>query len=92
MFTYFYCLQVSELSDIPEGMMGFSIPAATYAAVHYEGPHPMGPDPYETLAKYRSENGIEAQSNAMVLERYRFEHQNLPEGRIKFDVYGAIKV
>lgn len=31
--TYFACLEVEELSDIPEGMIGFELPHMTYAKI-----------------------------------------------------------
>ncbi|MGG3885652.1 GyrI-like domain-containing protein [Brevibacillus panacihumi] len=31
--TYFACLEVDNLTSVPEGMMGFSIPATRYAQV-----------------------------------------------------------
>ncbi|RXZ77449.1 AraC family transcriptional regulator [Paenibacillaceae bacterium] len=33
MATYFACFEVSELNDIPEGMMGFIIPAHDYVKI-----------------------------------------------------------
>ncbi|MBP1991918.1 GyrI-like domain-containing protein [Paenibacillus eucommiae] len=90
MFTYFYCLRVSELADIPEGMNGFTIPGTKYAAVSYEGPHPMGPDPYELLAQYRQANQIKQKDNGMVIEKYRFDQECLPNEYIALEVYGPI--
>jgi predicted transcriptional regulator YdeE len=91
MFTYFYCLQVNELSDIPDGMMGFTIPTATYAVVYYDGPHPMNPDPYGTLAAYRRENGLVHAEKKMNLEKYRFDRECIPQEKVTVEVYGPIK-
>lgn len=91
MFTYFYCLQVSELEDVPEGMMGFTIPASTYAAVRYEGPHPWNPDPYGMLADYRKNNGVAIKERGMVLEKFRFDKECIPNEYIAIEVYGPIK-
>ncbi|MGM0882331.1 MAG: GyrI-like domain-containing protein [Bacillota bacterium] len=90
MFTYFYCLEVSELSDIPEGMMGFTIPESTYAAVYYEGPHPWDPDPYALLAQFREANQIAVKENGMVLEKYRFDNDCKPEEHIALGVLGPV--
>jgi predicted transcriptional regulator YdeE len=91
MFTYFYCLQVSELSDIPDGMMGFTIPETLYAAVKYEGPHPMDPDPYGLLASYRQENGIVHKEESMIIEKYEFAKDCLPGEEIAVEIFGPIK-
>ncbi|HET7579266.1 MAG TPA: effector binding domain-containing protein [Bacillales bacterium] len=32
--TYFACLEVSEISDVPEGMIGFQLPSLTYAKIN----------------------------------------------------------
>lgn len=90
MFTYFYCLEVTELTDIPEGMMSFTIPEAAYAHVHYEGPHPMDPDPYGSLAEYRKSNDLAHKESGMVLEKYSFDNDCLPD-HISVDVYGPIQ-
>ncbi|WP_409342717.1 GyrI-like domain-containing protein [Paenibacillus sp. MBLB4367] len=92
MFTYFYCLEVSELADIPEGMMGFTIPAASYATVRYEGPLPWSqPDPYGLLAEYRRDKGIESYENGMVLEKYRFDNDCAPNEYTAIEVFGPVK-
>ncbi|QGQ99000.1 AraC family transcriptional regulator [Paenibacillus psychroresistens] len=91
MFTYFYCLQVSEWAEIPHGMMSFTIPEAEYAAVHYSGPHPMDPDPYDYLAIFRQKNNIELKEKGMVLEKYRFDQNCEPGVKIALDVFGPIK-
>jgi effector-binding domain-containing protein len=92
MFTYFFCHQVSELMDIPEGMMGFTIPESTYATVYYDGPHPWNPDPYDLLALFRQANNFTTKENGMVLEKYRFEKDCTPMERITLDVFGPIQI
>lgn len=92
MFTYFYCLQVSELTDIPEGMMGFTIPESSYASIHYEGyPHTMNPDTYELLHTFRQANHIQKKENGMVLEKFRFDDDCKPGEWVSIDVLGPIK-
>jgi len=90
MFTYFYCLQVSSLEHVPEGMMGFSIPARRYLRTEYEGPHPMGFDPYEALKIYREKHGINPNKEAMILEKYRFADDGR-QGKIALTVFGPVE-
>jgi effector-binding domain-containing protein len=91
-FTYFFCLQVSKLTDIPEGMIGFTIPETTYATVYYNGTHPWNPDPYDLLALFRQANNFTTKENGMVLEKYRFEKDCTPMERITLDVFGPIQL
>ncbi|UVI28027.1 GyrI-like domain-containing protein [Paenibacillus spongiae] len=89
MFTYFYCLEVSELADIPEGMLGFTIPKGTYTKVRYEGPHPADPDPYAVLAAYRQEHHMSAKADGMVLEKYPFDKDSILQW-LSTEVYGPV--
>lgn len=36
LFTYFFCMEVSSLEDIPEGMIGFTAPPHSYATTRTE--------------------------------------------------------
>lgn len=90
MFTYFYCLQVSSLDHIPEGMMGFSIPAHPYLLVEYDGVYPFEPDPYATIQQYREEHGMKVNKEAMILEKYKFAVDGV-EGKIAIAVYAPIE-
>ncbi|MGZ9583743.1 GyrI-like domain-containing protein [Paenibacillus marinisediminis] len=78
LFTYLFCMEVSDLVDIPEGMIGFVVPAHTYAKIRSEN------DPYEVLHTYLKNNGLENNSRAIALEVYQFED---PEWPRKVDVY-----
>lgn len=46
LFTYMICMEVEELTNVPEGMLGFTIPAHRYVQVKSKG------DPYEILHTY----------------------------------------
>lgn len=90
MFTYFYCLQVSSLEHIPEGMMGFSIPAHNYLFVEYDGVYPFDPDPYEAIHQYRDENDIKVNKEAMILEKFTFADEG-QDGRVVVEIYGPVE-
>ncbi|MEI7027025.1 GyrI-like domain-containing protein [Paenibacillus sp. y28] len=89
-FTYFFCMEVADLLEIPEGMIGFTIPAHTYAKLHYDGPRPMNPDPYAVIGEYQREQGLAALKRALPLEAYSFAEWQ-QEGRIVFDVYVPLR-
>ncbi|NIK77804.1 putative transcriptional regulator YdeE [Paenibacillus castaneae] len=90
MFTYLYCLQVSSLEFIPEGMIGLTIPAHQYVLVSYDGVRPFEPDPYEVIHRYSDEHGLKKNEPAMILEKYLFENDDR-EGKIVIDVYAPIQ-
>jgi predicted transcriptional regulator YdeE len=85
MFTYFYCLQVSSLEQIPEGMMGFSIPAHKYINTEYDGDYPFDPDPYQVLQQYRGKHDIKVVKEAMILEKFMFVNEGR-EGKLNVTV------
>lgn len=82
LFTYFYCMEVSALEDIPEGMIGFTIPARNYVTTRANA------DPYEVLHAYIKDNGIDHHPRALALEVYQFAD---PEWPGKVDVFVPIK-
>lgn len=73
-------------------MMGFTIPESHYATVKYEGPHPWEPSPYGLLDSYRKEIGIESKVEGMIIEKYEFAKDCLPDGEISIEIYGPIKI
>jgi predicted transcriptional regulator YdeE len=82
LFTYFFCMEVSELEEIPEGMIGFTIPARNYVTTRSDA------DPYEVLHTYIKDNGIDHNPKALALEIYQFADPNWPG---KVDVFVPIK-
>lgn len=66
-FTYIYCMEVSELKTIPDGMIGFTVPSSPYAKVRSKDT-----DPYELIHTYLRENGLESNLNLFALEVFRF--------------------
>jgi len=90
MFTYFFCMQVSSLEHIPDGMMGFAVPANSYLRAQYDGEYPFNPDPYEELQRYREVHGLKHHKSAMVIEKYAFADGGL-DRRLIVDVYGPIE-
>ncbi|MWC29726.1 effector binding domain-containing protein [Paenibacillus sp. MMS18-CY102] len=91
MFTYVYSVQVASLDNVPEGMIGFTQPAARYATTHYEGPLPWEPDPYERLQAYRQREKLELAKGLMVLEKFEFDREDDPDGLLYIDVFGPIQ-
>ncbi|MNJ73288.1 hypothetical protein D3C77_700650 [compost metagenome] len=75
-------MEVSELTGIPEGMLGFTIPAHTYGKGRSED------DPYAVIHDYLQKNGMTNNKRAAALEIYNFENQKWPD---QVDVYIPIE-
>ncbi|KRF20224.1 GyrI-like domain-containing protein [Paenibacillus sp. Soil787] len=73
LFTYLICMEVEDLSDVPEGMIGFMIPPHRYAKVKSKD------DPYQVIHDYLDANGQQNDRRALSLEIYRFENPVWPD-------------
>lgn len=78
MFTYCFCMEVSEFGDIPEDMISFTIPKHQYGMTKCSG------DPYEDIHNFLNEAGISNNPKALALEVYTFENPKFPD---EVDVY-----
>ena len=66
-FTYIYCMEVSALGAIPDGMIGFTVPGSRYATVRSKEE-----DPYGIIHAFLSDNGMESNPNLFSQEIFRF--------------------
>lgn len=67
LFTYIYCVEVTEIKDIPNGMIGFHVPSQRYVKVRS-----ADQDPYALSKEYLKENGLENNTRSLALEVFRF--------------------
>ena len=73
LFTYLICMEVEDLSHVPEGMIGFTIPPHRYARVKSKG------DPYQDIHHYLDSIGQNSNRRALALEIYHFENPTWPD-------------
>ncbi|MFD0711381.1 GyrI-like domain-containing protein [Paenibacillus sp. GCM10027626] len=73
LFTYLICMEVANLSDVPEGMIGFTLPPHRYAKVKSKG------DPYQDIHDYLEVNNKQSNKRALALEIYHFENPAWPD-------------
>lgn len=78
LFTYMICMEVEELTNVPEGMLGFTIPGHQYVHVKSKG------DPYEVLHSYVRDNDLQSNDHALAIEIYQFANPTWPD---EVDVY-----
>lgn len=83
LFSYLYCLEVSEIGDIPSGMIGFSIPSSRYVKVR--SPEI---DPYGIANQFIQDNGLEHDKNTLALEIFKF---GVEENFNQADIFLPIK-
>lgn len=73
LFTYLICMEVANLIDVPEGMLGFTLPPKRYAKVKSKG------DPYQDIHDYLKANNKQNNNRALALEVYHFENPVWPD-------------
>ncbi|GAE06779.1 hypothetical protein JCM10914_2955 [Paenibacillus sp. JCM 10914] len=78
LFTYIYCMEVAEIKDIPNGMIGFQVPSQQYVKVRS-----TDHDPYAFSKEYLKENGLENNTRSLALEVFKFgEEQHFNNAEI----------
>lgn len=91
-FTYYVTTPVEEFKNIPEGMVGFSIPAKYYVCTTHKGSPEEVENTYQRLFSWMEEYGYEQDLQALSLEIYKEEHkQQNVTGNLHFDIYLPIK-
>jgi predicted transcriptional regulator YdeE/catechol 2,3-dioxygenase-like lactoylglutathione lyase family enzyme len=74
LFTYVYCMEVSAIGIVPQGMIGFTVPGNRYAKVRTKDT-----EPYAFINSYLSANRMEKDSSSLAIEIFKFgenEHYN----------------
>lgn len=67
LFTYVYCMEVTELRSIPEGMIGFEVPSNQYVKVQSNGE-----EPYGLIETYLRDKGMQSHSHSVAFEVFQF--------------------
>ncbi|RAV22875.1 GyrI-like domain-containing protein [Paenibacillus contaminans] len=73
LFTYLICMEVSDLSEVPEGMIGFTVPPHRYATTKCQG------DPYQVIHDYLGSIGLQSDKRALALEIYSLANPVWPD-------------
>jgi predicted transcriptional regulator YdeE/catechol 2,3-dioxygenase-like lactoylglutathione lyase family enzyme len=74
LFTYVYCMEVSTIDKVPQGMIGFAVPGNRYAKARTKYK-----EPYGFINTYLSDNQMEKDSSSLAIEIFKFgekEHYN----------------
>lgn len=91
-FTYFVTAPVKKIESVPEGMVGFTIPAKNYVfATHRGGPEEVE-NTYLQMFKWMKEYGYEQDFQALSLEVYKEEsNQQNSTGNLHYEIYLPVK-
>lgn len=92
-FTYYVTAPVEEIDEVPEGMVGFTIPRKNYVFTTHVGKTEDVEHTYRKLFTWMEEYGYERDYAALGLEVYKQEHreQNF-KGDLHFEIYLPVKV
>ncbi|KZE46807.1 hypothetical protein AV540_21080 [Brevibacillus parabrevis] len=70
MYTEYIAVEVERFEKIPPGMVGFTLPARTYARFTHTGPMETVQDTYRQLFGWLDEHGHQVDRQALRMERY----------------------
>ncbi|WP_052404831.1 GyrI-like domain-containing protein [Bacillus rubiinfantis] len=90
--TYYFTTPVSEIKEIPEGMVGFTIPRKFYVCTTHSGRQDEIRHTYQQLFNWMKEYGYEQDFHALSLEVFHDVYSLLDEsGSRFFDIYVPLK-
>jgi len=90
--TYYVTTPVEKIEEIPEGMVGFTIPSKNYVFATHRGSHEEVENTYKQIYSWMEEYGYEQDHNALSMEVFKEEHKHQNEnGELYFDIYLPVK-
>lgn len=87
---YWVCVEVSEINEVPEGMVSLVVPEQKYAVIRHQGPNVEIRSTYEKLHQWIEENSFERLHRSWHLEIYN-EWGSPDISDIDVDLYDTIK-
>lgn len=92
-FTYYVTAPVEKITEIPEGMVGFTIPSKNYVVTTHKGKADEVENTYNLLFTWMKEYGYEQDHQALSLEIYKEEHKEQnASGDLHFEIYLPVMV
>ncbi|MEH6905988.1 MULTISPECIES: GyrI-like domain-containing protein [Neobacillus] len=90
--TYYVTAPVEKIEEIPEGMVGFTIPSKNYVFATHRGSQEEVENTYKKIYSWMGEYGYEQDHNALSIEVYKEEYDHLnAKGELYFDIYLPVK-
>lgn len=91
--TYYVTVPVEEFTNIPEGMIGFTIPEKNYVFCMHNGKAAEIEHTYRGIEAWMEEYGYEQDHQALCLEVYKSNISEIDfiDELIKFEIYIPVK-
>ena len=90
-FTYYVTTPVETLENVPEGMVGFTIPRKNYVCTTHKGTLEEVENTYRQTLLWMQEYGYDLDAHALSLEV--FKQKDLDnDGVIQFELYLPVKM
>lgn len=91
-FTYYVTKPVERIDDVPDGMVGFTIPSKNYVFTIHKGKQEEVEHTYERLYTWMKEYGYEQDHQALSLEIYKeVDPIQYAAGDLYIEIYLPIK-
>ncbi|WP_160719048.1 GyrI-like domain-containing protein [Bacillus sp. USDA818B3_A] len=90
--TVYVTKPVQKIENVPEGMVGFTIPKKNYVFTTHKGRLEDVENTYVELLKWMEEYGYEQDHQALGLEVFKEEHKEKNvSGDLHFDIYVPVR-
>ncbi|MBO0961856.1 GyrI-like domain-containing protein [Neobacillus sp. MM2021_6] len=90
--TYYVTKPVEKIDEIPEGMVGFTIPRKNYVFTVHKGSHEDIEKTYQKLSVWMAEYGYERDYSALSLEIFKEENKLTNAiGDLHYEIYLPVK-
>jgi predicted transcriptional regulator YdeE len=88
--TYYVTTPVETLENVPDGMVGFTIPRKNYVCSSHQGSLEEVENTYQQMLVWMQEYGYDLDDHALSLEIIKQQGQN-DDGSIQFDLCLPVK-
>jgi predicted transcriptional regulator YdeE len=89
-FTYYVTTAVENFENVPEGMVGFTIPRKNYVCTTHKGSLEEVENTYRQMLVWMQEYGYDLDDHALSLEILK-ENNIDREGNMQFELYLPVK-
>lgn len=91
-FTYYVTTPVEKLEEIPEGMIGFTIPSKNYVCSVHRGSLEEVENTYQQMLEWMNEYGYDLDDHALSLEVFKEDYKNhIARDNFNFEIYLPVK-
>jgi predicted transcriptional regulator YdeE len=90
-FTYYVTTPVERIENVPDGMVGFTIPRKNYVCTTHMGSLIEFEDTYRQMLLWMKEYGYDLDDHALSFEIFKEVNQQDSAGKLNFEIYLPIK-